>query len=168
MGLHVWQLKDPHTLGAKSLLKDSVNWPWLRLQHRARRFLEKLFAGIESVKPPLVRVMPRGLLPARAYGGSIVLRWRPPLSRLEKPWDWVLFFLDDLLADLDGVSVDVVGRCRMCNHWFIRAAAGRKNYCSDTCRNRALYQRRKSKGEARQKRGKHRPESKSNSEGRTP
>jgi hypothetical protein len=89
--------------------------------------------------------MPRALLPAGRKGGRVVLRWRPPFSVLKKPWDLVLFFLDDLLADLDGVSLDMVGKCPLCGHYFIRAAARRKNYCSDTCRNRALYQRRKSR-----------------------
>jgi hypothetical protein len=145
MGLHTWQLLRPDTPAAKGLLEASGGWPWLQLQRRTRRFLEKLFAGIGSDKPPLVRVMPRGLLPAPVDGEGIVLRWRSPVTWPEKPWDWVMFLLDDLLSDLDGVSLDVVGRCALCNHYFIRAAARRKNYCSDTCRNRAVYQRRKGK-----------------------
>ena len=145
MGLHPWQLRSPNIPQAKSLLEQSGDWPWLLLQRRARQFLERLFGGIQGGKPRTVPVMPRALLPAQTSSGQVVLRWRAPFSALKKPWDWVLFFLDDLLADLDSVSLEVVGRCALCGHYFIRAAARRKNYCSDTCRNRALYQRRKSR-----------------------
>jgi hypothetical protein len=149
MGLHTWQLLSPNTPHTKSLLEQSGDWPWLVLQRRARRFLENLFGGMRGERPPTLAVAERALVPQRTKSGEVVLRWRPLRPTSEKPWDWVRFLLDDLLADLDGVSLDVIARCALCGHYFIRAAARRKNYCSDTCRNRALYQRRKSGRTAR-------------------
>jgi Family of unknown function (DUF6076) len=143
LGPYTHQLMNPNTPHATGVLEKSADWPWLALQRQARRFLEKLFAGVGNKRPPTVAVMPRALRPARGDRGDIVLRWQPLLSGLKKPWDWILLFLDELLTDLDGVSKGVVSRCASCGHYFIRATARRKDYCSDACRGRALYQRRK-------------------------
>jgi hypothetical protein len=145
MPLDTSDLLSPKTPHARSVLEQSAGWPWLRLQRRARRFLERLFGGMRGERPPTVAVAQRALLPVRTKSGQMVVRWRPLFRPPKKPWDLVLFFLDELLADLDGVSEDVVARCALCGHYFIRVAARRRNYCSDTCRNRALYRRRKSR-----------------------
>lgn len=147
-GLYTWQLNNPNTPGATTIMEQSLDWPWLELQQRARRFLERLFAGFDKRRPPTVAVMPRAWYPALGRRGEKVLRWRPLLGGPEDPWAWVLFFLDELLTDLDGVSADVVSRCASCGHYFIRAAARRKHYCSNACRNRALYLRRKARRSA--------------------
>ena len=66
--------------------------------------------------------------------GRLSIRCRPTFPKGAEPWAWVRFFVDQLFCDLDGASSEILGTCPVCSDYFIGAAAGRRNYCSDRCR----------------------------------
>jgi hypothetical protein len=151
-GMESWWFSDPNNPVAKQLLSDSADWPWFALQRRARRLIESIFGGLAAGSRPVILLRPRALGVAWPVNERRALRWITPRSRARKPWDQVLSFIDELLSNLDGANVEVLGKCGFCSHWFVRAAARRKGYCSDTCRNRSRYQRRKNRPGGRKRR----------------
>jgi hypothetical protein len=148
-GLETHQLLRRDIPEQENVLSQSEAWPWLKLQRRAGRFVEKLFEGFESDRPHLVHVMPRSLIRLPSKTSPAIVRWFPPLRVPDTPWDWFILFFDEVLTKLDGASADIVDKCPVCKRWFIRTRAGTKKVCSDACRSRALYQSRKAKEEQR-------------------
>lgn len=137
-GLETSALISSETKGQTSIAANSAAWPWLKLQRWLRDVVEALFSSVEQGKMVRIRGRERFVTRLTDWKGRDALRFRPRWPPKPNAKAWLLYGLDELLCDLDGVAQESLARCAICDHFFIRVVARRGEYCSAHCRNRAL------------------------------
>ena len=151
----------------KHLQAAGEQWEWRRLQKDLRRIVEQQLAGLGSGSGPAIGLPAYQLIAVTGEDGRTYLRWAPGLPleaagaaarRRFKPGDRVLdlltqlegglmavFSLDVVFRALDGTVAETIGRCAVCQHYFVRQREKIRQYCSPHCAWRAAAVRRSRK-----------------------
>lgn len=123
------------------IVRDTAAWDWSVLQRGLRAQLEQAFARFgEPRKKPATAVL-RTLGSWTAGDQSRYFHYGPSLP-VPLTYDHIAeIAADEVLGDLSGLSVDVLGQCLECKHYFIRVKGTRKIFCSPKCTWRAFTRR---------------------------
>jgi hypothetical protein len=143
LGITKRQAKRQVAPQMEQILSDSADWNWPQLQQWLRETIEEQFQHLAAAQGYALPVSPRALVVTKGSCGVESLRWVPMWPHPLDAQRFGIYALDELLTDLHGVTGDVVGRCRVCQHYFIRRRAGRGDFCSPACRYKAKNQRRR-------------------------
>jgi hypothetical protein len=134
-GLTTEQIVGPASEPFDRMLQLSRDWNWGKHRKRWLGSLERAKKGLR-VEVPAARYT---LSPIKSAAGRMYFRFCQVLPPKFTEDAFANVVLEEMLRLLDRLAMDALGRCPICQHLFLRLRAGRRLYCSQSCKQKSLY-----------------------------
>jgi hypothetical protein len=124
------------------LLAESAELEWAGIQADTLRRVEEILGG-RPVEFPTSYVPTRWELGTwKGPDGERYFQYAPAFDPQAPPALYVTLAIQQVIRELSGLNVKVLGRCKECRHYFVRLVSRRSFYCSSTCRWRGFMAQR--------------------------